>query len=115
VSLTQEEAAAGNASPVTREVRELQEQTGLGDIYLSALIRRQLHLSLATVAIFFTALGAQPLITWFWPAFADLKVFDIPLTWLLLGTGSYPLMVLLGLNYARRAESIDDEFTDLLK
>jgi hypothetical protein len=31
-----------------------------------------------------------------------------------LGVGSYPLMVWLGSRYVRRAEEVDDEFTDLL-
>jgi hypothetical protein len=31
-----------------------------------------------------------------------------------LGVGSYPLMVWLGGRYVRRAEEVDDEFTDLL-
>jgi putative solute:sodium symporter small subunit len=102
-------------APVRREIRELQEQTGLGDIYLSALMRRQLRLSVITVAIFVTALAVQPLVSWLWPGFADIRFLDIPLTWLLLGLGSYPLMILLALYYTRRAEDIDDEFTEILK
>ena len=99
----------------TREVRELEEQTGVGGIYLRALIRRQLRLSLATALVFVTAIGVQPLLSWVWPAFTDLRWLGIPVTWLILGLGSYPLMILLAVNYARRADAIDDEFTDLLQ
>ena len=97
------------------ELRELEEQTPVGEIFLGALLRRQLVLSLRVAAALLVALGVQPLVAWLWPAYGALRVFGIPLPWLVLGVGSYPLMIALGLYYVRHAETIDDEFSELLE
>ncbi|MBV8195850.1 MAG: hypothetical protein JOY80_10025 [Candidatus Dormibacteraeota bacterium] len=107
-----EEAAAATRGG---EVRELEEHTDLGEIYLSALIRRHLRLSLITVAVFVVALCLQPLVATLWPVYGDLRLAGIPVSWIVLGIGSYPLMYLLAVNYTRRAEAIDDEFTHLFR
>ena len=95
-------------------LRELEEQTQVGEIFLGALLHRQLSLSLRVTATLVAALGSQPLVAWAWPAYGAVHVFSIPLPWLVLGVGCYPLMIALGLYYVRHAESIDDEFSDLL-
>ena len=97
------------------ELRELEEQTPVGEIFLGALMRRQLALSLRVAATLGAALGVQPLVAWVWPAYGALSVFGVPLPWLVLGVGSYPLMIALGLFYVRQAETIDDEFSELLE
>jgi hypothetical protein len=95
-------------------LRDLEEQTPVGQIFLAAQVRRQLRLSLGVAATLVAVLGAQPLLAWIWPGYGLVLVFAIPLPWLVLGAGSYPLMVALGLYYVRKAEAIDDEFSDLL-
>ncbi len=101
--------------PGSGDLRELEEQTPVGDIFLAALMRRQLALSLRVAATLAVALGSQPLVAWLWPAYGTVHVFAIPLPWLVLGIGSYPLMIALGLYYVRHAETIDDEFSELLE
>jgi hypothetical protein len=97
------------------ELRELEEQTPVGEIFVRALMRRQLSLSLRVAVTLVAALGAQPLVAWLWPAYGQVLVFSIPLPWLVLGAGSYPLLVAMGLYYVRHAETIDDEFSELLE
>ena len=97
------------------ELRELEEQTPVGEIFLGALLRRQLRLSLRVAVTLVVLLGAQPLGAWLWPAYGRLRVFSIPLPGLVLGVASYPLMIALGLYYVRHAETIDDEFSELLE
>ncbi len=97
------------------ELRELQEQTRVGEIFLAALIRRQLLISVKIAAVLVVCLGLQPLVAWLWPAYGGIEAFGIPLPWLVLGVGSYPLMIALGLVYVRSAERIDDEFSELMK
>ena len=96
------------------ELRELQEQTPVGAIFLVSLMRRQLSLSLRVAATLGVVLGVQPLIAWVWPPYGDIQLIGIPLPWLVLGVGSYPVLIALGLYYVRKAETIDDEFSDLL-
>lgn len=97
------------------ELRDLEEQTPVGEIFLAALLRRQLALSLRVAATLVAVLGVQPLVAWLWPAYGQLQVFGIPLPWLVLGAASYPVMIALGLYYVRGAERIDDEFSELLE
>ena len=97
------------------ELRDLEEQTQVGEIFLGALMRRHLTLSLAVAATLVATLGVQPLVAWLWPAYGAIRVFSVPLPWLVLGVGSYPLMIALGLYYVRHAETIDDEFSELLE
>lgn len=94
---------------------EFEEQTEVGGLYLQALMRRQLRLSLTLALSFVAFLGVQPLLATFWPPWSALKLLGIPLPWLVLGVGSYPLLVWLGSRYVRRAEEVDEEFTDLLR
>ena len=97
------------------DLRELEEQTQVGEIFLRALMRRQLLLSLRVAVTLVVVLGAQPLVAWLWPAYGQVQVFSIPLPWLVLGAGSYPLFVAMGLYYVRHAETFDDEFSELLE
>ena len=45
---------------------------------------------------------------------SDLHVLGLPLGWLLLGVLVYPLLVLLGWVYVRRAERNERHFADLM-
>ncbi|MGC1185633.1 MAG: hypothetical protein WBA31_10870 [Candidatus Dormiibacterota bacterium] len=94
---------------------EFEEQTEVGELYLRALMHRQGRLSLGIALAFAGFLLLQPLLAWWWPEWGRLRLLGIPVSWLLLGVLSYPLLVWLGSIYVRRAEEVDDEFTDLLR
>ena len=97
-----------------RDLDDLREQTDVGAVFLGALMRRQLRLSLGVACVFLVVLGLQPVLPSMWPDYVDASVGGIPVPWLVLGGASYPLLVALGALYVRRAEAIDDDFTDLL-
>lgn len=99
----------------TGRLRDIEEQTPVGAVYLGALMRRQLRLSLTVAGALVALLFAQPLLAHFIPAYAAIHVLGIPLPWLVLGVLAYPLMVLLGLHYVREAEATDDDFADLFR
>jgi hypothetical protein len=96
------------------DLRELEEQTRVGEIFLTALLRRQLSLSLRVALTLLVILGLQPLVAWLIPAYANTSLLSIPLPWLVLGVGSYPALIALGIYYVRHAERVDDEFSDLM-
>jgi putative solute:sodium symporter small subunit len=106
--------AGPEGEPQPSRLLEFQEQTEVGSVYLQALMRRQLRLSLTLALIFVGFLFIQPLISTWIPQWAALRLGGVPLPWLILGIGSYPILIWLGLVYVRRAEEVDDEFTDLL-
>ncbi|HZU18243.1 MAG TPA: hypothetical protein VFD01_16780 [Candidatus Dormibacteraeota bacterium] len=101
--------------PLTADLRELEEQTRVGEIFLTALLRRQLSLSLRVAGTLLALLGLQPLIAWLVPAYSRLEVLSIPLPWLVLGVGSYPVLIALGVYYVRHAQRVDDEFSELMR
>jgi uncharacterized membrane protein (DUF485 family) len=94
---------------------EVEEQTAVGRVFLAALLRRQLRLSLIVAGLLLALLLSQPLVAWVVPAYSAVRVFGIPLPWVVLGALTYPLMIVLGLVYVRGAENTDDDFTDLLR
>jgi hypothetical protein len=108
-------AGGGTHTAGPLELRDLEEQTPVGNVLLEALMRRQLRLSLGVAAAFAVLLGGQPLVAWLRPGYADVKVLGIPLPWMVLAGLAFPAMVLLGLFYVRRAEAIDEEFSELLR
>jgi uncharacterized membrane protein (DUF485 family) len=101
--------------PASSGLLEFEEQTEVGELYLKALMRRQRRLSLGVALAFVAFLAAQPLLAFWWPEWGALRIFGLPVCWLVLGVFSYPLLVWLGSIYVRRAEEVDDEFTDLLR
>ena len=47
--------------------------------------------------------------------FAEITVAGVPLPWLILGVGVYPVLVLLGWRYVRRAERTERAFARLVQ
>ena len=65
--------------------QELAEQTGLGEVYLSALLRAQLRLSLAILLGVGAVVLGLPAMFLLLPATRHLEVGPIPLPWLAIG------------------------------
>jgi putative solute:sodium symporter small subunit len=97
-----------------RGVRELEESTPVGDLYLQSLMRSQLGLSLRVLTVFVTLFLGLPLLFYFEPNLSRYKVFDVSVPWFILGIGLYPVLIGLAWIYNRSANRIDDEFIGLL-
>lgn len=91
---------------------ELEETTPHGDIYLRRLIRAQLGLSLLALGAFGGLVGSLPLLFLLFPALQDSSVLGVPVPALLLAVPLFPLILLIGLLYQRRADAIDESFRD---
>ena len=79
-----------HARPVSRD---LDEQTELGDVYLDGLMRAQLRLSVAVIA---------------------LTVVGLPFPWVVLGIAVYPAAWFLARWYTRQAERIEQDFAEVV-
>jgi hypothetical protein len=93
---------------------ELAEATPHGDVYLARLIRAQLRLSLLALGAFGGLVGSLPLLFLLWPSLQDVDLFGVPLPLLILVVPLFPLIVLIGLLYQRRADALDEAFRDVV-
>lgn len=93
---------------------ELTEQTGLGEIYLTALLRAQLRLALAILLGVGGILVGLPAAFLIVPQLAVATVGPVPLLWVVAGVGAYPLVLGAARIHIHLAERIERDFTDLM-
>lgn len=93
---------------------EVHEQTPLGDVYLSSLLREQGGLALRVLGLLTLTLGLLPLVFHLVPGLAGWRVLGLPLAWLLLGVLVHPFLLLTAWRYVRRAERNERAFADLV-
>lgn len=94
---------------------DVHEQTPLGGIYLSSLLREQLFLALRVLVVVAVSVAGLPLLFTVVPGLARVDVAGVPLAWVLLGGLVYPFLLLLGWRYVVRAEANERDFTDLVR
>lgn len=94
---------------------DIDQQTQLGAVYLRSLMRSQLRLGLATVALVVVPLAAMPLLFAVWPTLRALQVGPLPLWWFVLGLLVYPAILAVAWWYARRANANEQQFADLVE
>lgn len=106
---------AQRRAPSRPGAREIDEQTGLGEVYMRSLLRSQLRLGLSVLAATAVLLGGLPLLFVLAPSVAGAQVLGLPLAWLLLGVLAYPVLWLAARYYVRHAERNEADFTDVLR
>ena len=95
-------------------MREIDDETALGEVYLASLLRAQLGLALRIIGLLAAGIGSLPLVFFVLPGLAGVGLLGLPLPWLLLGFLVYPAMIALGWHYVRRAERNERDFADLV-
>jgi hypothetical protein len=93
-------------------VRDVREQTPLGEVYVRSLMRSQLRLGLLVGGSVCALLGSLPLLFALRPSLDRVTVGGIGLPWLVLGLPVYVLLVAAGVWYVRRAERNERDFTE---
>lgn len=101
--------------PSRSAATDIDQQTGLGEVYLKSLIRAQLRLGLAVVALVVAPLAAMPVLFAVLPGVRELEVGPLPLWWLVLGIAVYPAILATGWWYVRQAERNEERFTELVE
>lgn len=74
-----------------------------------AVMRRQLVLSLRVAAVFIVILLGLPLVNYFMPGLANLRMGGFTLTWLFLAVLFYPVTWILSWVFIRRSDEIEGE------
>lgn len=93
---------------------ELADATSHGVLYVRRLRRTQLSLSLLAVVAFGGPIGALPLALYLLPGLARFDLFGVPLPFWLVAMPLFPLFVLFGVAYERRAEGLERSFRALV-
>lgn len=104
------------ASPHVRRTvqQEIDESTGIGEVYVRSLVRSQLRAALTVITTLMLTLGALPIAFWLLEDLRDLSVLDIPLPWIILAIAVYPGLFLLGWLYVRQADKSERDFVALI-
>jgi hypothetical protein len=114
VRVTSPRTSAARRPPARTVTREIDEQTGVGEVYMRSLMHDQLRLALSVIAVALGVLGGIPLLFALVPATRTLSVLGVPLPWLLLGVLVYPMLYGAARYYVRRAERIEAAFTEFV-
>jgi hypothetical protein len=93
---------------------EIDEQTRLGEVYITSLMRSQLRLALGVLLVLASTLGLLPLLFRAVPGVSDVQVLGVPLPWMLLTVVAFGEIIALGWFYVRWSERNEDTFSDLL-
>lgn len=115
VRITHPRTEAARRAPARPAVREIDEQTQLGEIYMASLIRSQRRLAMIVVSTIAVLLAGTSLATAAAPGIARVHAFGIPLPWLLLGVLVYPVLITLAWYTVRHAERNERAFADLVR
>lgn len=102
-------------APLRTVSREIDEQTDLGEVYMRSLLRAQLRLSLSVIAVLALALGSMPLLFAAIPGLGNVRVFTVPLPWLLTGVSIYPLLLSVAWWHVQAAERAERQFAAIVE
>lgn len=106
--------------PPTRQRRApspsgLDTETPLGSLYVGSLLRAQRAAAIRTLVLLMLTVGSMPLVFHLVPQLSDVRVWGAPLSWLVVGVATYPVLMLLGWRHLRRAERLEQDFLDLVR
>jgi hypothetical protein len=94
--------------------REIEEQTPVGELLVTGLIRTQLALAVRLSLVVAALFGIQPLMFAVSPGLAHVSVGGLPLPWLLLGVLAYPTVLGVAWAYVRAAQRNERHFAELV-
>jgi hypothetical protein len=95
--------------------REIDEQTEVGEIYMTSLLRSQLGPGLALLAVVLFGLGGLPVLFTLLPEVAAYPVGPVTVAWLLLGVAVFPALFAAAWWHVRTAERVERDFTEILR
>jgi uncharacterized membrane protein (UPF0136 family) len=115
VRITHPRTEAARRVPNRPVSREIDEQTQVGEVYMSSLIRSQRRLGVIVCGLVAALLGGIALLGAFAPRLSDRRAFGLPVPWLVLAIGVYPLLIGLAVYAVRKAERNERHFIELVR
>ncbi|HYO84989.1 MAG TPA: hypothetical protein VES01_00805 [Dermatophilaceae bacterium] len=114
VRVTSPRRQARTRAPSRPPTDEIDEQTGLGEVYVDYLLRAQRRLSVSVLAGVVLVVGTLPLLFLLVPTVRDLRVGPIRLPWIILGGLIYLFAFAVARAYVRTAERLERDFAEFL-
>jgi len=107
---------ASRTRPTARSgTRDIDEQTQVGEVYMRSLLRSQLRHAAVVLAFVIISLASLPALFSVLPETGRFRVLGVPLPWLVLGMGVYPVLAAAAWWYVRAAERTERDFADLVE
>ncbi|SFT70759.1 hypothetical protein SAMN04487904_10682 [Actinopolyspora lacussalsi subsp. righensis] len=100
---------------VPRAIIDLEDQSSMGEAMVRGLVRAQLRTSLLLAGVSVLVLGGLPLLLRWVPGLSEIRLWSIPLPWLVLGVLPFPFILLIGYIATREAERHEREFAELVQ
>jgi len=101
--------------PAQPGTRDIDEQTQVGEVYMRSLLRSQLRHGIITLLLLSIALASLPIVFQVVPGLLRIRVYSVPLPWLVLGVLVYPVLLVAAWWYVRAAERTDRDFAELVE
>lgn len=94
---------------------EIEQQSEVGEIYLRSLLRAQLRLGVTVLLVLALTVGLLPVLFVLVPALNEHHLLGMPVSWVILGFGCYPVLVLLAWRYVKHAERNERAFSRMVE
>lgn len=108
----------GPPRPTARSRRpgtgDIDEGTPIGAILFGSLVSEQRRLAVGILSVLGLVVVSLPLLFRSFESLAEIRIFGIPLAYLLLWVLVHPLLIGLGWFYVRRAEANEAAFAELV-
>jgi len=115
VRVTSPYAERARSRPRPTAASEIDAQTEIGEIYVRALLRTQLRQAIGTLVLLAVTIGLLPLAFHLVPALTEHQVLGMPVSWVMLAFGCYPVLILLAWRYVRASERNEAEFVHVVE
>jgi hypothetical protein len=115
VRITHPRTEAARRVPVRPPSHEIGEQTDVGEVYMGSLISSQRRLAVLICGLVAGLLAGIALVGALAPQLDAVRVVGIPLPWVVLGVGVYPVLIAVAVYTVRQAERNERDFTELLR
>jgi hypothetical protein len=95
-------------------VPNLDDEGGLSELRLRSLMGAQLRLGIRHLAVVIGVLTALPLVLANTDVLSDNVMFGVPLAWLLVGAGLFPLLLGVALSYNRSITRLEALYNEVV-
>lgn len=115
IRVTSPRTTQPRARPRPSAQAEIDAQSDIGEIYMRSLLRSQLRLAAGILTTLALTVGMLPMAFRLFPGFFDTPVLGMPLSWVVLAFGIYPVLILLAWRYVRSADRNENAFTQVVE